>query len=890
VVSGRPLFYDRLGVDRRGHGERWGWATRGQIPLARDHAPHIDRRLAADHALREAPIAIYSVDLDGVVLSWNRSAEHLFGWTEADVVGELAPFLPLDKFEEVAHVRDRLVAGGGAESIEYCPVTPDGRVRHVVTSASLVRDDAGAPTSVIGFALDVTETQEAAAAIARAEAKWRTLLQSTSDTVTLLDADGRVRQTTGEFTDVLGYEFDWWPGRSGFDLIHPDDLPRAAGVFAELLDAPGETYAEVLRTRTASGHWELIEYTAVNRLDDPLVESIVITTRNVTEVTQAEVLLADEAKILELIARGAPLTQTLESIASMVDYHTSGDSGVFMLSDDGRHLIASAAPSLPPRLVEAAEAIIMEPGNEPLLWSNDPAECADFTEHRGRYDADFLVDVGYRAGWSVPVVDTRDEHVMGTIAVLHVVPRLPTMRERDVVGVATHLVSIAIERHLRQIDLEHQARHDHLTQLPNRRAILERVADAIDRTAGDGLAPAVLLLDLDRFKVVNDSLGHTAGDDLLVAFGERLRVVTGDTTFVGHFGGDEFVVVLDAVADVSDALAVARRIELALSEPFTVSPLPDTEYELHLSASMGIALATGDDCAHEVLQHADAAMHGAKVGGHDRVAIFDDELQARATELLHVDRELRMAVERAELTVHYQPKVDLVTGTVVGVEALLRWEHPEKGLVAPSAFIDVAEETGLIVRIGRWVLEEAVRQARVWTERLGLDSWIVAVNLSARQLTAADLVAHVASVLHRNDWPADHLVLELTESILIDDAEATLAVLQDLKQLGVKLAIDDFGTGYSSLSYLHRFPVDIVKIDRAFVEPLRADGEGSPVATAVLHMARALGLAAAAEGVEHPDQLAGLRAIGCDFAQGFLFARPVPADAITALITDQRRW
>jgi diguanylate cyclase (GGDEF)-like protein/PAS domain S-box-containing protein len=867
-----------------------GVGNEGTDPLARDHAPHIDRQTAAAHALREAPIAIYSVDLDGVVLSWNRSAEQLFGWTEAQVVGEVAPFLPHDKFDEVLQVRDRLVAGAGVESIEYCPVTPDGRVCHVVTSASLVRDDAGQPTSVIGFAVDVTEKHEAAATIARAEAKWRTLLQSTSDTVTLLDADGRVRQTTGEFTAVLGYEFDWWPGRSGFDLIHPDDLPRAAGVFSELLDNPGETFAEVLRTRDAAGHWELIEYTAVNRLDDPLIESIVITTRNVTEVTRAEVLLADEAKILELIARGAPLSQTLESIATMVDYHTGGDSGVFMLSDDGRRLIASAAPSMPPRLVDAAATVVMEPGNEPMLGRNDPAECADFAEHRGQYDADFLVDVGYRAGWSVPVVDTQDAHVVGKIAVLYVAPRLPSMRERDVVAVATHLASIAIERHRRQLDLEHQARHDHLTGLPNRRAILDCLAHAIERRRHPDLTPAVLLLDLDRFKVVNDSLGHAAGDDLLVAFGERLRVVTGDTAFVGHFGGDEFVVVLDSVADVSDALAVASRIELALSEPFTVQPFVDTQYELHLAASIGVALATGDDRAHEVLQHADAAMHRAKAGGHDRVAIFDDELQARATELLHVDRELRMAVERAELTLHYQPKVDLATGGIIGVEALLRWDHPEKGLVAPSAFIDVAEETGLIVRIGRWVLEEAVRQARVWTDRLALDSWIVAVNLSARQLTAADLVPHVAAVLQRNDWPADRLVLELTESILIDDAEATLGVLQDLKQLGVKLAIDDFGTGYSSLSYLHRFPVDIVKIDRAFVEPLRANGEGSAVATAVLHMARALGLTASAEGVEHADQLAGLRAVGCDFAQGFLFSRAVPADEITALLEDQPRW
>ena len=238
----------------------------------------------------------------------------LFGWTADEAIGQRAPFLPAEKVGEVLAARDQLVAGESINAMEYCPVTRDGTVRHVVTSASLVRDDNGDPTSVIGFALDVTERNEAAATVPRAEAKWRLLLQSTSDTVTLVDENGLVRQSTGEFTDVLGYEFDWWPGRSGFDLIHPDDLPRAAGVFSELVDNPGETYAEVLRTRNAAGHWELIEYTAVNRLDDPLVESIVITTRNVTEFTQAEAMLADEAKILELIARGAaPFEQTLET-------------------------------------------------------------------------------------------------------------------------------------------------------------------------------------------------------------------------------------------------------------------------------------------------------------------------------------------------------------------------------------------------------------------------------------------------------------------------------------------------------------------------------------------------------------------------------------------------
>jgi EAL domain-containing protein (putative c-di-GMP-specific phosphodiesterase class I) len=284
-------------------------------------------------------------------------------------------------------------------------------------------------------------------------------------------------------------------------------------------------------------------------------------------------------------------------------------------------------------------------------------------------------------------------------------------------------------------------------------------------------------------------------------------------------------------------------------------------------------------------------MYRAKELGRDRLEVFDHAMRARATEQLRLDRELRLAVERSELALHYQPEIDLETGRIVGVEALLRWYHPERGLVLPTEFIPAAEDTGLIVRIGRWVLEEAVLQARTWGERVpGLRDFNVAVNLSARQLSAPDLIKSIQHVLDTYSWPASHLTLELTESVLIDDADATLEVLNDLKRLGVKLAIDDFGTGFSSLSYLHRFPVDVVKVDRTFVTDVRADGDGSPVAAAVMHMARALGLVTAAEGVEDTAQLDGLRVLGCDLAQGFLFARPIPSQELELMLKADAQW
>jgi EAL domain-containing protein (putative c-di-GMP-specific phosphodiesterase class I) len=271
--------------------------------------------------------------------------------------------------------------------------------------------------------------------------------------------------------------------------------------------------------------------------------------------------------------------------------------------------------------------------------------------------------------------------------------------------------------------------------------------------------------------------------------------------------------------------------------------------------------------------------------------VFDHDMRTRATEQLRLDRELRLAVERSELALYYQPEIDLDNGRIVGVEALLRWDHPDRGMVLPSDFIPAAEGSGLIVRIGRWVLEEAVLQARSWTDRVpGLRDFNVAVNLSARQINDPDLVRSVQHVLEDYEWPAANLTLELTESILIDDAEATLEVLNELKALGVKLAIDDFGTGFSSLSYLHRFPVDIVKVDRTFVKDVQVTGDGSPVAAAVMHMSRALGLRTAAEGVEEPEQLDGLRALGCDLAQGFLFARPIPSEELEVMLRAEPQW
>jgi diguanylate cyclase (GGDEF)-like protein len=403
----------------------------------------------------------------------------------------------------------------------------------------------------------------------------------------------------------------------------------------------------------------------------------------------------------------------------------------------------------------------------------------------------------------------------------------------------------------------------------------------------DGLFPetiAVMYLDLDRFKVINDSLGQTIGDFLLGAFADRLSGLVEDADLVGRFSADEFVVVISAPEAVHEIQAAANRIEVALSEPFETRSGP-----IYLSVSIGVAIAGEDDRSAEILlQQASAAMVEAKRRGRDRIEIYDHRMRAQAQARLDLEQDLRLALERQEFEVRYQPKFDLTTGMIVGAEALLRWQHPERGLVMPSDFIPAAEETGLIVRVGRFVLEEAIQQARAWSrEYPDLDDFVIAVNFSARQLSAVDLINNLGRVLLKFGWSPDRLAVELTESILIDDAEGSLEVLKQLKSLGVKLSLDDFGTGYSSLSYLHRFPVDIVKIDRAFVRGLHADGSGSPVAAAIMHMAKTLDIVTAAEGVETDMQRRGLVALGCTWAQGFLLAHPLPPDEFAKLLAER---
>ena len=423
----------------------------------------------------------------------------------------------------------------------------------------------------------------------------------------------------------------------------------------------------------------------------------------------------------------------------------------------------------------------------------------------------------------------------------------------------------------------HQANHDALTGLPNRRLLLDRLGQALALAHRESHHVAVLFMDLDRFKTINDSLGHMAGDALLQTVAQRLSASLREGDTVSRLGGDEFVVVLPRLDEPKAAEKVAIKLVEALAPPFQLGG-----QELRVSASIGISLFPEDGRDTEaLLRNADSAMYHAKDMGRNNYQFFMEQMNVAAAERLRLENDLHRALERREFELHYQPRISVASGGACGIEALIRWRRPERGLVPPGQFIPLAEDTGLIVAIGEWVIDVACRQAVAWCAA-GLPHLPVAVNLSPRQFRHSNLVGTVAQALGRHGWPSNLLELEITEGVLMQHTDETLKTLEALNRLGVGLAIDDFGTGYSSLSYLKRFPVDCLKIDQSFVRDITVDPEDAAIVTAIIGLAHSLGLAVVAEGVETPNQLAFIREAGCDEAQGYHFSRPMPADQLAA--------
>ena len=532
-------------------------------------------------------------------------------------------------------------------------------------------------------------------------------------------------------------------------------------------------------------------------------------------------------------------------------------------------------------LDEAGVVTFANPAAESLLgWRRGELlgrEMASSVDPEGSVGGQWVHLPRLRAGETLRI----DEHVVtrhdGTPLDVALTAS-PVLREGAVVGAVVVLRDVR-DRKTLELRLVHQAFHDPLTGLPNRALFLDRLEHARARSLRDGGTQAVLFLDVDRFKVINDSLGHRTGDQVLQTVASRLVGVLRPSDTVARFGGDEFTVLLEQVVDAAEAAQTAERILRALQIPMEAG-----DRDVVITASIGIAIALPGNAPGDLLAAADIAMYQAKSQGKNRYVVAAADADERALARLDLEMELRRAIEDGELELHYQPVVDAKTGRLYGLEALVRWRHPTLGLLNPGHFMDVAEDTGLVLPMGDWVLEQACIEAVEWQRRHPTSPIVMAVNLSARQFQQPDLCERVAQVLHSTGLPPHLLALEITETVVMEDTTATLVTLRKLKALKVRLSIDDFGTGYSSLSYLKRFPVDAVKIDKSFVDGLASGPVDREIVQAVIRLATAVGMQTIAEGVETPEQCEQLRLLGCTMLQGFLLSRPGSLDDVERLV------
>jgi diguanylate cyclase (GGDEF)-like protein/PAS domain S-box-containing protein len=606
--------------------------------------------------------------------------------------------------------------------------------------------------------------------------------------------------------------------------------------------------------------------------------------RDITERKLADALRDGQEEILEMIAMSAPLGDVLEHLVLLMESQFKGIIGsVLLLDETGSRLRHGAAPSLPDSYNKAIDGVRIGPkvgSCGTAAYRREAVVVADIMTDPLWEDYKRLAgEHGLRSCWSTPILSHHGA-VLGTFAMYSKEVREPSDAEARLVDVATRIAGIAIERKLAEDHIHFMANHDALTGLPNRTLLNDRLSQAVLHAQRYDRWVTVLFIDLDNFKFVNDSLGHNAGDELLKTIAKRMVQRVRATDTVVRLGGDEFVVVLSDQPKSADSISeTVRKIQSAIAEPVRLEG-----HDLRVTGSIGIANYPDDGIdADTLLANADAAMYRAKDVGRDNFQLYTPELNTKVHGKFLLQEELRNAVARSEFVLHYQPQVDLRTGRVFAVEALVRWEHPKLGVVPPIRFIPMAEESGLIVPIGDWVLREACRQNKAWQDA-GLPPMVVSVNVSARQFKERNLIDRVVRALKDSGLEARYLELELTESLIMQDVELAVATMKELQGLGVWLSIDDFGTGYSSLNALKTFPVSRLKIDKSFVDGLLADENDKAVAAAVISLGQTLNLRVIAEGVETEAQAAFLRDINCDEMQGYLFSKPLPAEGIEELL------
>lgn len=593
---------------------------------------------------------------------------------------------------------------------------------------------------------------------------------------------------------------------------------------------------------------------------------------------EQERVIQFQQTVLEDVALGKDHIQVIEDICRLAESAVPDSlASCMLLNDDGGSLYVLAAPSVPAAAVARLDGLRPGPGGgscgnavfraQPVFVENT------LTDARWCDVRQIALDFDIRACWSMPI-RTAGGKAIGSFALSSFEHRKPGVFHRKLLEIGAHLIGIVLARQASEARIAYLASHDALTGLPNRTLVRDRLEQAIARAQHEHRGGALLFLDIDNFKLVNDTLGHALGDALLIQTAARLEACLQQPDSLGRQGGDAFLAVLAETAEPEAISAAAERFLAAMQAPFRIDG-----HVVSVSLSLGIAVFPADGADPDTLiRKADAAMYHAKEAGRNAYRFFTERMNHDSAEHLKLRTDMRRALDAHEFMLHYQPQIDLARGAIVGVEALIRWQHPEFGLIPPARFIPLAETCGTIVPIGEWVLREACRQAAVWDAQ-GLPPLVMAVNLSAVQFRRGDLEATVERALTQSGLAPQRLELELTESILLQDTAHMLQLVQRLKALGVKLSIDDFGTGYSSLAYLRQLAVDKLKIDQSFVRDMTHNPGNASIVRAVVQMARSLHLRTIAEGVENAQVLDLLHACGCDEAQGYFFAHPMDAAA-----------
>jgi diguanylate cyclase (GGDEF)-like protein/PAS domain S-box-containing protein len=769
-----------------------------------------------------------------------------------DMLGYAVDELPADRrlWRRVMHpddqgLADRILAealksGTDSFAIEARLRHNDRRYIPTLLRYSVQRDDDGKPVRISGTTMDISAQKNGETALREREKHFRTIFDGINDAIVLHDADGVIVDINARMISMYGYRRDELLGMNVAALsasASPVTHTEAADWMANTQRDEMPVFEWLSRKSDGTPLWTEISMRPTDVGGNP---HILLVVRDIGERKRADERLHQAAAVFETTREGVMVTGVDKRII-MVNHAFCDISGY-----------------------TEAEVI----GQSPAILSS------------GRHAKNFYLEMWDRIAavghWQGEIWNRRKNG--------DVYPELLSISAvKDSAGLVTNYVGVFADiSHIKasETKLEFLAHHDPLTQLPNRLLLLSRLEHGIDTARREHTQLALLMLDLDRFKDVNDSYGHGAGDELLQQVAERLRSRLRGVDTVARLGGDEFTVVLEKIAMPENAAHIAREIIDILSQPWWLS----NGVEVRIGTSIGIALFPEHGAStKELLQHADAAMYQAKSDGRGCFRYFSENLTYAARERIDMEARLHRAIGRGELRVFYQPQVDIETGRIIGAEALVRWQDPLEGLIPPARFIPVAEATGLISELGEWVLLETCSQGQRWIEA-GLPPLRLAVNLSLRQFLYSDIGAVVSKVLAATGFPAMHLELELTESALMERAHDAVQLLTRLRTLGVRLAIDDFGTGYSSLAHLKRFPLDVLKIDKSFIDDIPQHRDDMEITAAIVAMGHNMGFEILAEGVETTEQLAFLQAKGCDMYQGYLTSPAVPAAEFEQLL------